>query len=248
MDINGKIVVVTGSSSGIGRAIAIECAKHKAKVIIHYRKNKTGAETTLNEVKKYSTGKIFQADLSDFSKVKAFFEKIKKSYSRLDILINNAGEFQSGDFDDLKLWQSGFQNVFFSVVYVTKEFLKFTGSSNSRKIINISSIYSFLDMGTTNGFQYCAAKAAVNSLTANLAKKLAPSILVNAIAPGYTWTPNWEGASEKDIEIVKNLNRIKRYIAAEEIASMAIELLKNDAVTGEIIRVDGGLHLPEFLL
>lgn len=245
MNLIRKTVLVTGSSSGIGKAIAIECAKNKNSVFIHYRKNKKGAEATLKEVNKYSIGKIFQADLTNLSEVKNLFIEINKSNPKLDYLVNNAGEFQSGVLDNYKLWQSEFQNIFYSVLYVTNEFLHTKGSNQLRKIINISSAYGFLDTGITGSLQYCAAKAAINSLTVNLAKKLAPNILVNAVAPGYTWTPNWEGTSEKDMQTAKNLTRIKRYISPEEIASMVIQLLKNDAITGEIIRVDGGLHLPE---
>ena len=91
--------------------------------------------------------------------------------------------------------------------------------------------------------QYSAAKAAVNSFTCNLAKKFAPHILVNAVAPGYTWTPPWEGVSKKELDACKNLTRIKRFVTPEEVAQVAVSLLENDAMTGEIIRVDGGLHL-----
>lgn len=123
--------------------------------------------------------------------------------------------------------------------------MKFNTSVDVRKIVNISSWYSFLSTGIPEGIQYCTAKAALNSFTANLAKKLAPHVLVNAVAPGYTLTPNWDGTSEEDLKKAKSLSRIQRFITPEEIASMVIELLRNDAVTGEIVRVDGGLHLPD---
>jgi len=91
--------------------------------------------------------------------------------------------------------------------------------------------------------QYSAAKAAVNNFTMNLAKKYAPNILINAVAPGYTWTPAWEGTSEKEKKACVDRTKIGRFIKPEEVATAVIELLNNDAVTGEIIRVDGGLHL-----
>lgn len=92
MDLKSKRVLVTGSSSGIGRAIAVECAKNGAEVIIHYRKNKPGAEETLAEVQRYSSGKIVKADLTIPVHIKQMFTEIKTA----DMLVNNAGEYRGG--------------------------------------------------------------------------------------------------------------------------------------------------------
>ena len=239
MNIKDKVILVTGSSSGIGKAVAIECAKAGATVLIHFRKNKKGAEESLTEVNKYSKGKIFQADLSKPEEVERMFSEIKK----VDILVNNAGEYQSGDFDNFELWKSQFDNIFFSAVLTTNEFIKVKTTENIRKIINIVSVYGVPNMGNPNGPQYSAAKAALGNFTLTLAKKLAPNILVNGVAPGYTWTPPWEGTSKEDLACCEKQTRIKRFTRPEEIASMVLELIRNDAMTGEIIRVDGGLHL-----
>src|SRR3989344_6282620 len=190
MLLKNKTVLVTGSSSGIGKAIAIESSKKGANVIVHYRKNKKGALETLNKIKKYSTGTIVSADLTNPSEVKTLFKKI----GQIELLVNNAGEATSGTFDDMTVWKSQWENIFMSQVYVTNEFLK-RPSKTLRKIVNISSIYGIADMSNPDFPQYSAAKAAVNSFTCNLAKKLAPHVLVNAVAPGYTWTPPWEGVS-----------------------------------------------------
>lgn len=239
MDLKDKVVLVTGSSDGIGRAIAIECSKAGAEVLIHYRKNKKGAEETLREVNKYSKGKIFCADLSKQDDIKKMFEGIET----LDVLVNNAGGYKGGELDNLELWESQFQNNLYSAVFTTNEFLKLKTVESIRKIVNIVSIFGIPNMGNPNGPQYSAAKAALGSFTLTLAKKVAPNILVNAVAPGYTMTPNWDGTSEEDLKYCRNQTRIKRFTKPEEIASMVMELLKNDAITGEIIRVDGGLHL-----
>jgi 3-oxoacyl-[acyl-carrier protein] reductase len=243
MNLKDKIILVTGASSGIGQAIAVACAKGGARVLVHYRKNKAGAETTLKEVKKYSDGEIFSADLTIPDEVKKLFKAVRQNNKSLDVLVNNAGEASLGEFDDLRMWEDQLRNIFLSQVYMSNEFIKFTKTNQLRKIVNISSIYGIFEMGKPTMPQYSAAKAAVNSFTVNLAKTYAPNILVNAVAPGYTWTPAWEGTSAKEKKGFEDRTSIKRYIKPEEIATMVKELLSNDAITGEIIRVDGGLHL-----
>jgi len=242
--LNNKTILVTGASSGIGKAVAIEAARQETIVLIHYRKNQSGAQETLKEVKQYSKGGIFSTDLTKPDEVKKLFEEIRsKGYEALDGLVNCAGEATSGEFDDLQVWDHQLSNIFLSQVYTTNEFIKFCNSDALRKIVNISSVYGILEMGNPDFPQYSAAKAAVNSFTMNLAKKFAPSILVNAVAPGYTWTPAWEGTSEEEKKACENLTKIGRFIRPEEIATVVVELLNNDAITGEVIRVDGGLHL-----
>jgi len=237
-----KVVLVTGSSSGIGQAIAIECANLGAQVLVHYRNNEKGAQETLKEVEKYTSGKVFSADLTNLQEVKNLFENINKEFSQLDMLVNNAGEATPGEFDDYDVWEKVMQNIFMSQVYCSNEFLK-QERKNLRKIVNISSVYGIADMGNPEFPHYSAAKAAINSFTCNLAKKYAPNVLVNAVAPGYTITPAWEGVSKEELKACEDLNKIKRFVNAEEVAQMVVAVLQNDAVTGEIIRVDGGLHL-----
>lgn len=239
MQLKDKTVLVTGASSGIGKSIAIECAKKGAKIIVHYRKNKDGAVETLKEIEKHTSGKIVSADLTKNFEVVNLFKEIEQ----VDLLVNNAGEATPGDFDNLEVWESQWQNIFMSQVYVTNEFLKVDSSKGLRKIVNISSVYGINDMGNPDFPQYSAAKAAVNSFTYNLAKQFAPGVLVNAVAPGYTWTPPWEGTPKEELAACENLTRIKRFVTPEEVATVVVSILENDAITGEIIRVDGGLHL-----
>lgn len=243
MKINDKVVLVTGASSGIGKAIAIICAQQGAYVLVHYRNNDKGAKNTLQEVEKYTSGKTYQGDLTQPDDVRELFKKIKSDHQQIDCLVNNAGEAMPGDFDDYERWQNQWQNIFMSQVYTTNEFIKSSTAKDLRKIVNISSVYGDLDMGNIDYVQYSAAKAAINSFTCDTAKKYGPNILVNAIAPGYTWTPPWEGTSREEIDACNGLTKINRFVRPEEIAQMAVALLENDAITGEIIRVDGGLHL-----
>jgi 3-oxoacyl-[acyl-carrier protein] reductase len=244
MNLKDKAILVTGASSGIGQAIAIEAAKEQAIVLVHFHKNKKGAEETLKEVSKYSTGDMVQADLSNNEEVIKLFKEIKKrSFKRLDLLVNNAGEAVNGKFNDYKLWHYQLSNIFLSQVYTSNEFIKFSTPKDLRKIVNISSVYGIFEMSNPNLPQYNAAKAAVNSFTVSLAKEYAPNILVNAVAPGFVWTKAWEGTAKEEKKLRESLTKINRFIEPQEIATMVLEILKNDAITGEIIRVDGGLHL-----
>lgn len=242
MNLKDKKILITGASSGIGHAIAISCAQKGANVLIGYRKNLKGAEQTLKEVEKHSKGYVFQADLTDEKQIKKMFAEISSKVGQVDILVNNAGDAQPGDFFDNERWKDQFENIFFSALHVSQNFLKQNSESSLRKILNISSYYGNIGGGNTEFFAYSVAKAALSSMAVALAKTDG-KILVNAIAPGYTWTPPWEGTSEAEKKICESRTMIDRYVVAEEIAHAVVGVLENDAITGQIITVDGGLSL-----
>ncbi len=187
MELKDKRVLVTGASSGIGHAAAVEFAKKGAIVLINYRNNKTGAEKTLEEVSEYSTGKIYQADLEVHTEAEKMIDSAVNDFGNIDILINNAGAFELGEFDEFEIWESQFKNILMTAVYTSTEFIKKT--SGKRKIINTSSIYGTFDKSNFGCPQYSAMKAAMSSFTTTLAKKYGgEGILVNAVAPGWTLT------------------------------------------------------------
>src|SRR5208337_104390 len=136
------------------------------------------------------------------------------------------------------VWQKQHENIFMSTVRTTEGFLKLS-SKSQRKIINITSVYGGLATGNPEYLQYSVAKGALNNFTTTLAKALTKDTLVNAIAPGYTWTPAWEGISAAEKKRYGNSTKIGRYVQPEEIAHVAVMLAENDAITGQIITVDG---------
>ncbi len=245
MDLKNKVALVTGSSSGIGEAIAIALAKEGAKVVVNSRNNVKGGMELVQKIKKNGGQAMYaQADLSNANQVRELFENSIKIYKTVDILVNNAGEARSGKFDDIENWKYQFENILLTQVLVTNEFLK-VKTKRQRKIVNISSIYG-LGMGTDfNSIAYGAMKSAVNSMTIDLARKFGNEILVNAIAPGYTWTPPWGENRAIQESKLKTEVKIQRFVETEEIADMAVSLLKNDAITGQIITIDGGATLKE---
>jgi len=115
--------------------------------------------------------------------------------------------------------------------------------SKGGKILNITSIYGDGKTCFKGLPAYGAAKSALNHFTQTLAKNFAPNVLVNAIAPGYVQTPLWKDVSEEEFKTSGKEQLIERMIQPEEIADIAISVIKSDAMTGEIIRVDGGISL-----
>jgi 3-oxoacyl-[acyl-carrier protein] reductase len=242
MDLQGKIVLVTGASSGIGKAIAIAFARKRAHVLVHYGKNKVGGRDTLTQVEKTSSGRLCQADLMDAGAIKLLFDEIRRTAPSLDVLVNNAGEVQAGDLNEESVWEYEYKNIFLSAMRTSAEFLSMP-SSHLRKIINITSIYGNLATGDPEYLQYSAFKAALASVTATLSKSAAPHTLVNAVAPGYTETPAWAGASSESKQACTRTTLIGRFVRPEEVAHSVIFIAENDALAGQVLTLDGGTSL-----
>lgn len=240
--LNEKVALVTGSSSGIGRATAISLAKRGCSVVVNFRSNTKAAQAVVSQCNKYSTKNIaIQADVSKESDVAGMFKTIKKRYLQLDILVNNAGIFDSADKStNIKAFENTYRNNFLSCVLVTKHALPLMKAG---KIVNISSVHAQLGHGRPRAIAYSAFKAALESYTKNLAKNLAPNILVNAVAPGRTATAMWGNPKPNKQKELGRVHLIKRMIRPEEIADGVVFLIKNDAVCGEVLTIDGGMSL-----
>ena len=237
-----KSVLVTGASSGIGRAVAIAFAQKRAHVLVHYGKNKSGAQATLDEVKAISSGSLCQADLMDRDQIAALFADIKKTTPTIDVLVNNAGDARAGEIGDDEIWDYEYKNIFISAVQMSREFLA-QPSTNLRKIVNVTSLYGNLQTGEPHYLQYSAFKAALANLSATLNKSSAPKVIVNAIAPGYTQTPAWDGAPPEVIAACARATSIGRFVRADEIAHAAVFIAENDALVGQVLTIDGGTSL-----
>lgn len=239
MELKNKVVLVTGGSSGIGQAIVVALASEGCQVIFTYRGNENGAEETLKKTGKYGTA--LKANFHKEEEVKKIFSTIKKKYGHLDILVNNVGINRPRDLFSTEVWREIFQVNLFSAVLCTEEAVKLMGGKG--RILNISSIYAEGKSCWKGLPAFGASKAAMNHFTQTLAKNLAPDILVNAIAPGYVQTPLWKNTTEEDFIESGKEQLIERMILPEEIAQIAVSVIKNDAMTGEIVAVDGGVSL-----
>ena len=245
MELKNKVVLITGSSSGIGQATAKRFAQEGSKIVIHYHENEDGAKETQEEVKTYNVESIIvKADLSVEEDIKKLFETVVKEFGTVDILINNGASptelvpyFEAKQKDILDLFNLNIVNAMLCSKYAIDVMKK----QKSGKIINTSSIKGWEYGGGSVG--YAVSKAAINSFTRTLAKSVAPEIQVNAVAPGYVKTRVYDNQPEEKIEKWLNGTYLKRWVTLEETADAFVFLAKNDAMTGQIIYVDGGYTL-----
>lgn len=241
MELKDKVVLITGSSSGIGKTTALLFAKDGAKVVVNYRKDEKGAKEVVDEIKTHKgQAIIIQADVSKPDEVKKMFEEIIKTFGTVDILINNAGlanKIALFDITEENLI-SEFKINFFSMVYCAQEAAKIMLKNKSGKIINISSICGL--SGCTSVLPFSSARSALTGFTKALAKTLAPNITVNAVAPGFTKTRFWGKMTEKDEKDLLNTTLTKKWVMPIDVAKTCYSLATTDNVTGQIIAVDSG--------
>lgn len=242
MILKGKTVLVTGGSKGIGRACVEAFAEQGANVIINYAHDKDAADNVAELASKYGVKTlVVRADISKEIEVEAMFNKISEVFSSLDVLVNNVGLFVEGDGpDNIEAIRDVYETNVFSGIRITNAARKLMKKG---KIIFISSIHGKLGHGRPSAIGYSSSKAALDSYMKNLAKALAPDILVNAIAPGRTLTPMWGEMTKDEMEKQASGHLINRWIESSEIAEGAVFLAKNDAVCGEVLVIDGGMSL-----
>lgn len=243
MDLKEKIVLVTGAASGIGKASALAFAKQGAKVIVNTRMNTGGAREVVTEIEKGGGDAVFiHADVSQEQQVQKLFSEAEKVFGRVDVLINNAGYVDLVEFDYAteKDWAEIFNVNVLGTMLCSKHVLPLMKEG---VILNIASIYGLNETGNEDYLAYSAAKAAVINFTKTFAKRVAPKIRVNAVAPGYVQTPAWDGTETDRVKAVLDATYLKRWIQAEEIAEALIYLASAEAVTGEVLVVDAGRTL-----
>ncbi len=241
MQLNSKNALITGGDKGIGRAIAIALANKGVNVAFCFYKDKTKAEETIELLKEYNVQTLnVQSDVRDFNQVKDMMELVKEKFGKIDILVNNAGISGSNSainnicVDEWKdVIDVNLSGVFNCCKAAKNELVK-----NNGKIVNISSIAG--KMGGTIGCHYAASKAGVIGLTFALATELAPSVTVNAVAPGPVDTDLLSTDVKNKLSKQTPFGRIAK---PEEIAQTVIYLLENDYVSGEVIDVNAGRYM-----
>ncbi len=245
--LNGKVAIITGSTSGMGKASAILFAKEGAKVVVVGRGHEASAERgnqVVEEILK-DGGKaiLISADATKEEDVKQLVEKTVAAYGKIDILYNVAGGGKSAPLekDTLEEWQRTLEVNLLSVFLTTKYAMPYLLESKG-SIINTSSVAAVKPV-LAYQYSYSAANSGVNMYSKTLARDYAArGVRVNVIAPGVIDTPIWQQAPESWMNELVSKLPICRKGRPEEIAGVALFLASHLAsyVTGQIICVDGG--------
>lgn len=242
--LKGKVAIITGGDSGLGKSAAIAFAKEGANLVIPYLEEQTDAEETKKWIMNYG-GKclLLKGDLTDPQFSQKIVNETIKTFGKIDILVNNAGvQYQSNSLEEIEEDQFDWTmkvNVY-GMFYITKACLPYLKSGAS--IINLTSITTF--EGDPQLIDYVTTKGAIVGFTRSLAKNLAlKNIRVNAIAPGFFWTPLqpncWEA---KKIPTLGANSPMGRGAMPYELAPTFVYLASDDSsyVTGQIMHVNGG--------
>jgi 3-oxoacyl-[acyl-carrier protein] reductase len=246
MKLSGKIALVTGANSGIGKAVALYLAEEGADVVVNYIVNPSEAEEVLNEIKALGRKAMaVEADVSSSASVQAMFAKIVEQFSTLDILVNNAGIGNLMPAVDMKddVWNRMISVHLYGTMNCTREALKIMLKKKSGKIINIASICGIT--GCLGAAHYSAAKGGIMGYTHAVAREvIAQGVNVNAVAPGYIDTPLLSNAGLTDEMLKELLTQIPigRLGKPREIASLVAYLATEDAnfMVGQVISPNGG--------
>jgi 3-oxoacyl-[acyl-carrier protein] reductase len=245
MKFKDKVVVVTGGGTGLGRAMCCRFARQGATVVVNYSQSEAQAREVVAEIE-YSGGQAVEirADVSQDRQARKLIEDTVARFGRLDVLINNAGwtryipHHQLEDLNE-EVLEKTWAVIVKGPIYCIRAAVPHLKANGGGTVINITSSAAFSATGSS--VIYCAAKAALASVTKSLARALAPEIRVNAIAPGFVDTGfvNW---TPEVIEQLESKNRLQRPINAEDVAAAAVFLAADaDSTTGQTILVDGGV-------
>ncbi len=237
----GKTVVITGASRGIGQAIAVAFAQKGANIVLNT--NKSEPTQTLQKLEAFNVKTlVVKCDVSDFSQAKNLIEESVKTFGSLDVLVNNAGitkdslilRMSEEDFDSVL--DVNLKGTFNTIKHASKIMLK----QKSGSIINISSVVGIMgNMGQAN---YIASKAGIIGLTRSMAIELAPrGITSNAIAPGFIETDMTENLSDEVKQQLLSKIPLGRFGSPDDVAKAAVFLAENTYINGQVLCVDGGM-------
>ena len=251
MQLNGRVALVTGGGTGIGRAVCLRLARAGAKaVVVNYSRSDKDARTTAAEIIGLGPDAMaHKADISDEHEVKEMIAAVKDRYGRLDVLINNAGTTRfiaHADLDALtdEVWDEIFRlnvkGTFYCCRAAAPELRETSGA-----IVNIASIAGYRATGSS--IPYAVSKAGVLQLTRALALTLAPEVRVNSVSPGLVSTRWFRQFDEKEAlsqeQALAATTPLRAIANADQVAQAVMAFVENDMLTGQDIVVDGGKTL-----
>ena len=239
------VALVTGSTRGIGKQIAITLAKEGYNIALNYRKENDELTNTKQEIESQNVKCLcIKGDVSNFEDCENFVKETINEFGNIDVLVNNAGITK--DMLLMRMKKEDFQDVIdvnlIGTFNVTKNVIPYMTKARNGRIINISSVVGVSgNAGQTN---YAASKAGIIGFTKSLAKEVASrNILVNAVAPGFIETNMTEVLKDEIKEEIAKSIPLKRMGNAEDVANVVKFLASSDSsyITGQVINVDGGM-------
>lgn len=244
--LKGKTALITGSATGIGRAIALRLAGEGVHVTINYSKSEKDAIETLQDVEALGVQSLlYKANVSDDQQVRQMVKETINKFGSLDILVNNAGVTDFVKHDDLeglkeeywdRVMDVNVKGLFFCCRAAAAELKRQKGC-----IVNVTSIAGKTGLGSS--IAYAASKAAAISVTKSLARVMAPEVRVNGIAPGIVQT-RWVAGQDDHIKRLAEGTPLGRVATPEDIAEVAYSLIAySQFVTGQTVVVDGGMFI-----
>jgi len=249
----GKVALVTGSSRGVGAAVAKELATKGWKVVVNYSRSEDQAREVEEECRRLGGETLLcRADVASDEDCRRMVGEVTAKWGRLDALVNNAATTKFCNHRDLEgLTAEDFQHIYavnlVGAYQMTRAAAPHLKASGAGSVVNVASIAGITGMGSS--IAYCASKGALITMTLSLARIMGPEIRVNAVCPGFI-EGNWlrEGMGAKTYEVVKeNWGKAAplRVTATPETVAEAIIYFITGAplVTGETLLLDGGYHL-----
>lgn len=247
LSLEGRVAVVTGASRGIGRAIALELARHGAAIIVNYHASEQAAEEVVQLIQaEGGRAKAIQADVSDFHQAQELVKSAIDTFGGLDILVNNAGitrdmlimMMSEEDWD--RVQNTNLKSTFTCSKAAVRQMMR----KRYGRIINITSVAG--QMGNAGQTNYSASKAGQIGFTKALAREVASrNITVNAIAAGYVETDIWANVPDEARQAALSIIPLGRKGEPEEIAYAVAFLASDQAayITGQVLGVDGGMAM-----
>lgn len=237
MDISGKKALITGGGERVGKGVALALAKAGSDLLLHYNRSADAAAATSTEAEALGAKvELRQADLADPASVDEIVS------DPADILVNSAAGFPEDSLLDLtpEAWAHTLAVNLTSMIFLTQAFARVLPAGRAGVVINMTD-WKTQRPYTDHRFSYTISKGAVDTFTRVTASELAPRIRVNAVALGVILPPR--GAEEGYAERLAARTPLERVGGVEVVAEAVLHLIRNDFITGEILRVDGGAHL-----
>ncbi|MGW7082913.1 SDR family NAD(P)-dependent oxidoreductase [Streptomyces sp. NPDC054871] len=241
-----RVALITGSSSGIGAAVARRLAAENIKVVVNSARSEAAGKALAAEL---PDAIYVQGDVSKADDCRRLVESAVNAYGRLDILVNNAGATRFIPLNDLEaadadVWRSIFEVNIIGAWQMTTAAVPNLRASGAGAIINVSSVSATRALGSS--IPYAVSKASLNHMTRLLSTQLGPAIRVNAVAPGLIETPWYDEAEEvwdSSREWITANTPLRRVGTPDDVAEATLYLANAAYTTGDVLTVDGGRHV-----